>query len=98
MLKAALLSLVLSCPSFSHAPATLRINVRVKNPTAEALAVVLDGDFYYRSSIQALEPNRTAYQFEFRDVPAGVYELVSAVSDRAGKILEQQQREVTVLE
>lgn len=92
MLAALALALVLNVtPNVGFAPATLRIKVQV-TPQADnrLVRVVLDNGEYFRSTDIQLDGEatpRTQSVFEFRDVPAGDYEMVALLYDKYAKLV-----------
>jgi len=71
-------------PAFAFAPAFLRIRVRVEpNAANRSLTITANSEGYYRSSFIALEGETSARTFfvEFKQVPAGEYQLSAVVGN-----------------
>lgn len=68
-------------PRLSIAPhQTLQIRVRVQPlATDRWLTVQMDDGDYRRESTWEPDVNRKLYSFEWRDVPAGAYDIVAAI-------------------
>jgi hypothetical protein len=83
----------------SREPATIRVRVRVE-PRAEhrALFVSADSGSFYRSSAFQLEGERAAatHWIEWRDLPAGDYELLAQVSS-ATRVVARAKTTITVV-
>jgi hypothetical protein len=74
-------------PAQSMAPATVRIRARVE-PSAEnrLLAIVADGEDYYRSSEFQLEGDQAppTVELQLPSLPGGNYEIYAVLIDSAG--------------
>ncbi len=74
-------------PSIARAPAVLTVRVRVA-PASDnrALNVVAESANYYRSSAVELDGTESdaVKVFEFRDLPAGMYQVTGTVLDGHG--------------
>ena len=74
-------------PAQSFAPATVRIRARVE-PSAEnrLLAIIADGEDYYRSSEIQLEGDQAppTTELQFPSLPGGNYEITAVLIDSAG--------------
>ena len=75
-------------PAQSFAPAHMRIRARIE-PNAEnrTLAVVADGDDFYRSSEIQLDGEHAprTVELRFSDLPGGEYEVYAVLMDAAGR-------------
>ena len=74
-------------PTMSRAPAVLRVRVMVAPASDDrALHVVAESANYYRSSAVELDGSDSdALQvFEFRDLPAGMYQITGTIVDGHG--------------
>jgi hypothetical protein len=75
-------------PAQSFAPATLRVRVRLE-PHADnhSLELIIDSPDYYRSSLVPLDGERSprTMVLDFKGCPGGEYQVVSLLTDRAGR-------------
>jgi len=75
-------------PAQSFAPATVRVRVRIE-PSAEnrMLAIVADGDDFYRSSEIQLDGDQSpkTVELEFPNLPGGEYEVSALLIDAFGR-------------
>ena len=75
-------------PAQSFAPATVRVRVRLE-PSAEnrMLAIVADGDDFYRSSEIQLDGDQSpkTVELEFPNLPGGEYEVSALLIDAFGR-------------
>jgi uncharacterized protein (DUF58 family) len=86
-------------PRVSAAPATLRIRVTVVPHTENrAVAIVADSDAFFRSSEVALEGEKSPRNIvvEYRDLPAGAYEVRGVLVDVRGKAVAIMRSTVAV--
>jgi hypothetical protein len=86
-------------PAVSSAPATLRIRATVA-PDADnrAVAIIADSESFFRSSEVQLEGDKAPrnIQIEYRDLPAGRYEIRGVLVGSRGKRLAVAYSTVTV--
>lgn len=74
-------------PTIAMAPATLRVQVRIAPDAANrSLAIVADGENYYRSSLLPLDGDRAASTLDisYPGVPGGTYEVLCVLLDSSG--------------
>ena len=75
-------------PAQAIAPATVKVRARVE-PNAEnrLLAIIVDGDDYYRSSEIQLDGNQAppTVEIQFPSLPGGDYEICAVLIDSAGR-------------
>ena len=74
-------------PAQSLAPATVRIRARVEPSAANRLlAIVADGDEFYRSSEIQLEGDQApaTVELQFSNLPGGNYEFSAELIDNTG--------------
>jgi hypothetical protein len=65
-------------PRLAFAPANLSIQVRVHpSPDDRWIDVQTDGGEFARRSQWSIEPSRTLYRVDWRDVPAGDYAILA---------------------
>jgi hypothetical protein len=86
-------------PAFSFAPSTVRVHVRIApDPANRSLAIVTDGDDYYRSSTIPLEGDRTPVTLgvSYPNLPGGTYEVVSVLQDSSGRQRATARARITV--
>src|SRR5262249_24684182 len=90
-------------PTQSFAPATMRIRARIE-PSAEnrRLAIVADGDEFYRSSEIQLDGDQApkTVQLMFSNLPGGDYEIYAVLIDASGHqraIARQPARVISML-
>jgi hypothetical protein len=80
---------IAASPAIAFAPAFLRIRVRVEPQAANrTLAIAAESDGYYRRSLIELEGDNNGprtFFVEFKNVPAGAYELSAVVTNAIGK-------------
>ena len=75
-------------PAQSFAPVTLRVRVRMEaSADNRSFELVADSIDFYRSSLLSLDGDRAprVMVFEFKNVPAGEYELRATLRDAVGK-------------
>ena len=86
-------------PSYSAAPATVRIRVTVA-PAADnrAVAIVADSEDFFRSSEVPLEGDRAPRTVfvEYRSLPAGTYQIRGVLVGSHGQQLAVAHRDVVV--
>jgi hypothetical protein len=75
-------------PAQGFAPSPLRVRVTIE-PGAEnrSLIVTADSGAFFRSSEIPLEGDRAprTFELEFRNVPAGEYDIIGIVKDSTGR-------------
>jgi hypothetical protein len=87
-------------PTFSSAPTTLRIRATVEpRHDRRALAVVIESEDFFRSSEVPLDGEDAPRHLllEYRNLPAGTYDVQAAVLDADGKPMAAAHRCVAVV-
>jgi hypothetical protein len=80
--------------------APAKLHVKLTTFKGSTVGVQIDGENYYRSSSFArtkADGEQETFEFDYRDVPGGDYELTAAVGDSQGKILDHTSRTVHVI-
>ena len=87
-------------PAVSTAPATVRIRITVPPDAGNrALAIVADSDVYSRSSQVALEGENSPRNIflEYRNLPAGTYQVRGVLVNLEGKQVAVANSIVTII-
>ena len=87
-------------PAHSFAPSHLMVRARIEPSAANrVLAIIADGDDYYRSSEIALDGEAAprVIQMPFRNVPGGRYDVSAVLMDGSGRERAVAHQSVTVL-
>jgi hypothetical protein len=87
-------------PAYAFAPANLRVRVTIE-PSADnrTLAIVADGEAFYRSSEVDLQGDRApkTMEFIFRNIPGGAYRISAVVKGQGGRQRAMAAQEVKIL-
>jgi hypothetical protein len=87
-------------PAMSTAPATVRIRITVPPDAGNrALAIMADSDVYSRSSQVALEGENSPRNIflEYRNLPAGTYQVRGVLMNAQGKQVAVAQSNLTIV-
>jgi hypothetical protein len=87
-------------PTVATAPATLRIRATVApNADNRAVAIIADSDYFFRSSELPLEGDNAPrnVDVEYRNLPAGTYDISGVVIGPRGKQLAIAHSTVTII-
>lgn len=87
-------------PTLSSEPANLVIQVLIERDSANRLSeVAAESDDYYRASQVPLDGDRAPWvtRFEYRDLPAGAYQVTAILVGGGNKVRGLVKQQVTVV-
>jgi hypothetical protein len=88
-------------PTLAYAPARLWIYTKIeKNQENRAIEIIAESEDFYRSSEIELDGDRAPHKttFEFRGLPAGVYDVKAVLKGVGGRALEVAEAQVRLYE